>query len=168
MAGEAVHENNRDADTTTAAATTKEINREGTRSGFCFRRAWPDQGRCGRPDDLRPGTGARRDTVLVNGVRVRLKGIDAAERGSARGEAARLAMIKIAGTHLSCDLTGEKTHRREVGFCFNNDGDDISEKLIAEGMALACPPILDSYIEVETAEARAAQIRATYCLKKGR
>src|SRR6187551_2445313 len=53
------------------------------------------------------------DTVVVGGVRVRLKGVDASELGTLRGEAARREMERIVGKSLACDLTGEKTWRRE-------------------------------------------------------
>ena len=55
------------------------------------------------------------DTVVVAGIHVRLKGVDAAELGTARGETARAAMIGIVTSDLTCRLTGEKTWKREVG-----------------------------------------------------
>ena len=61
------------------------------------------------------------DTVIVGNTRVRLKGVDAAERG----EDARAVMMGIVTSDLTCRLTGEKTHRREVGYCFTADGTDI-------------------------------------------
>ena len=67
------------------------------------------------------GTGPARvidgDTVVVAGTTVPLKGVDAAERGTERGENARRLMMMIVTGPLSCQLTGEKTHRREVGYC---------------------------------------------------
>src|SRR5262245_47775721 len=54
------------------------------------------------------------DTVVVAGTTVRLKGVDAAELGTARGEDARRVMIRLVTGPLSCQLTGEKTHNREV------------------------------------------------------
>ena len=80
------------------------------------------------------------DTVDVAGVRVRLKGVDAAERGTELGEFAREVMIEIVGgSKLTCRLTGEKTHRREVGYCVTANGVDINREIIAQGAALACP-----------------------------
>src|SRR5262245_38248833 len=69
------------------------------------------------------------DTVVVAGTTVRLKGVDAAELGTARGEDARRAMLKLVTGPLSCRLTGEKTHGREVGYCFTSDGVDINQAI---------------------------------------
>jgi endonuclease YncB( thermonuclease family) len=55
------------------------------------------------------------DTVVVAGTTVRLKGVDAAELGTARGESAKRAMVVLAAGGLTCRLTGEKIHGREVG-----------------------------------------------------
>src|SRR5258708_39142267 len=49
------------------------------------------------------------DTVVVAGIHVRLKGVDAAELGTARGEHAKQVMIGIVGSDLTWRLTGEKT-----------------------------------------------------------
>jgi endonuclease YncB( thermonuclease family) len=57
------------------------------------------------------------DTVVVASPTVRLKGVDAAEMGTERGEAARRAMTRIVTGALTCRLTGEKTWGREVGYC---------------------------------------------------
>ena len=81
------------------------------------------------------------DTVVVGGVAVRLKGVDAAERGTERGENARRVMGTLVNGELTCHLTGERTHRREVGFCFTADGTDINKAIIASGAALSLPQI---------------------------
>jgi endonuclease YncB( thermonuclease family) len=62
------------------------------------------------------------DTVVVAGTTVRLKGVDAAELGTARGENARRVMLALVTRELTCRLTGEKTWGREVGYCFTSDG----------------------------------------------
>jgi endonuclease YncB( thermonuclease family) len=106
------------------------------------------------------------DTVVVAGTRVRLKGVDAAELGTARGENARRAMIALVTGTLTCRLTGEKTHGREVGYCFTSDGTDINRAIIAQGVALACPRYDDRYVRYEQAAALAAQPRSSYCVKR--
>jgi endonuclease YncB( thermonuclease family) len=103
------------------------------------------------------------DTVVVAGTRVRLKGVDAAELGTARGESARRAMLALVTGALTCRLTGEKTYGREVGYCFTSDGTDINRAIIASGAALACPRYDDRYVRYEQAAALAAQPRAVYC-----
>ena len=55
------------------------------------------------------------DTVVVAGTTVRLKGVDAAERETARGENAKRVMVGLVTSELTCRLTGEKTWGREVG-----------------------------------------------------
>jgi len=103
------------------------------------------------------------DTVVVSGVRVRLKGVDASELGTLRGEAARREMERIVGKSLACDLTGEKTWRREVGFCFNDEGQDIGEEIVKSGLALSCPRYSRKYLKFERSEALEVQERARYC-----
>jgi endonuclease YncB( thermonuclease family) len=109
------------------------------------------------------------DTVDVAGTRIRLKGVDAAERGTDLGEAARVVMQVIIGDGiLTCHLTGEKTHRREVGFCFLPDGTDINRAIIEHGAALACPRYDARYVSFEQADQIAVQPRAHYCSRKHR
>lgn len=104
------------------------------------------------------------DTVDVGNTRVRLKGVDASERRTARGEVARTRMKEIvAGQPLTCRITGEKTWKREVGFCTLPDGTDIGQAIISGGWALACTRYSIKYVKFETPEAQAAQVRAPYC-----
>jgi endonuclease YncB( thermonuclease family) len=55
------------------------------------------------------------DTIIVDGWRVRLKGVDAPELGAPGGDHAREVMRDILGPEgiLVCELTGEKTRGRE-------------------------------------------------------
>ena len=106
------------------------------------------------------------DTVVVGDTRVRLKGVDAAELGTARGENARRVMTMLVTGELTCRLTGEKTYRREVGYCTTANGTDINRAIIAQGAALACPRYDDRYVPFEQAAALAAQPRSSYCAKR--
>ena len=108
------------------------------------------------------------DTAVVASKVVRLKGVDAAELGTPRGENARRMMITLVTRELTCRLTGEKTWRREVGYCVTTDGVDINQAIIASGAALACPRYDDRYMRYEQADALAAQARAVYCEKGAR
>jgi micrococcal nuclease len=105
------------------------------------------------------------DTVIVNSTHVRLKGVDAAELRTPLGDAAKQMMIKIVGrSDLTCELTGERSYNREVGFCRTSSGVDIGQAIVASGAALACPHYSTRYVRFERPEALAAQIRATYCV----
>jgi endonuclease YncB( thermonuclease family) len=107
------------------------------------------------------------DTVVVGGVHVRLKGVDAAERGTERGDDATQVMLEIVnGSDLRCQLTGEKTHRREVGYCSTAAGVDINKEIIAQGAALACPRYDARYKPFEQASALAEQPRSSYCSRR--
>jgi micrococcal nuclease len=106
------------------------------------------------------------DTVVVAGVPVRLKGVDAPERANRYGPDATKGMRAIAGDWLRCDLTGEKTRDREVGYCVNADGQDIGQEIISQGLALACSFYSRRYIPFEQPSAVARLPRAPYCDEK--
>jgi hypothetical protein len=105
------------------------------------------------------------DTVVVNQTHVRLKGVDAAEMNTNLGKHSKQVMISIVGTgnKLTCYLTGEKTYKRDVGYCFTEAHVDINQEIIARGAALACPHYDTRYVQFETEEAIANQQRARYC-----
>ena len=75
-------------------------------------------------------------------------------------------MATLVTGELTCRLTGEKTHRREVGYCTTADGVDINQAIIAQGAALACPRFDDRHLPFEQAAALAAQPRSSYCVKR--
>src|SRR5262245_16479196 len=109
------------------------------------------------------------DTVVVGGTVVRLKGVDASELGTARGEAARQTMLTIVkGGPLTCRLTGEKTWGREVGYCTTAAGIDINRAIVEQGAALGCPRFDTRYVKYETVVARAVQERSSYCVLRNR
>ena len=80
------------------------------------------------------------DTIEVDGIPVRLSGVTADELGTARGEAAAAFMRDLVrGQTVTCDLTGEVTHDRQVGHCaLATDGYDLGALLIEAGMAGRC------------------------------
>jgi endonuclease YncB( thermonuclease family) len=106
------------------------------------------------------------DTVVVAGTHVRLKGVDAAELGTPLGEDAKAVMQGIVSGILTCQLTGEHTWKREVGYCFTANGTDINREIIEMGVALACPRYDTRYVQFEQAEALAVQPRSPYCVKR--
>jgi len=69
-------------------------------------------------------------------------------------------LIDIVGdSELTCRLTEEKTHRREVGYCATSDGIDINQQIIARGAALSCSRFDTRYLAFEQPAALAAQPR---------
>jgi endonuclease YncB( thermonuclease family) len=117
----------------------------------------------GRADRVADG-----DTLTVQGVRVRLNGVDAPEMDTAMGPRARAEMIDIVdGRMLACDLGGVSYDRR-VGVCFLTDGPDagadIGQLLIRQGLALDCRRYSGGrYAGDETPTARAMIAPAPYC-----
>ncbi len=105
------------------------------------------------------------DTVQVNGVRVRLNGVDAPEIGTQAGQAARRWMVNhlASGGQLDCELNGERSYNRYIGICYL-DGKDIGAALIKAGHALDCYRYSRGrYAHLETPAARSRLARAGYC-----
>ena len=102
------------------------------------------------------------DTIVVDGIPVRLKGVAAPEvahfgdPGEPGGEEAKAFMVRlIEGQAVVCDLTQERTHGRRVGWCYR-DGEDVAEALVRAGLARDCPRFSGGrYADVEPAEALA-------------
>jgi len=64
----------------------------------------------------------------------------------------------VGDSELTCRLTGEKTWKREVGFCFTADGRDIGREIVEMGMALACVRYSSRYVMFECGSSAAAVI----------
>jgi endonuclease YncB( thermonuclease family) len=89
------------------------------------------------------------DTLTIAGVRVRMKGIDAPERDTPEGQAATAALARLVeGQAVTCELTGEQTSDRVVGYCFAR-GRDLQEAMVQSGHAAACPRYSIRYMEAE-------------------
>jgi len=89
------------------------------------------------------------DTLDIDGVRVRLQGVDAPERGETCRDANDRAwrcgdwagqqlQAMLQGGRLVCHDLGERTHQRTVARC-DLDGRDLAAALIAAGVVRACP-----------------------------
>jgi endonuclease YncB( thermonuclease family) len=87
------------------------------------------------------------DTVTVSGVKIRLKGIDAPEKGQfcldsksqpwACGEAALAELAKKAGDRpWTCHVSGRYSFDRLLGSC-RVDGEDIQRWMVRSGLALS-------------------------------
>lgn len=100
------------------------------------------------------------DTLRVGDVRVRLDGIAAPEDGHPAylpGRRFLDALIRRAG-RIECALTGKRSYRREIGYCWVAlDGQrvDVQAELVAAGLARDCPRYSSGrYRELEGARAR--------------
>jgi hypothetical protein len=62
----------------------------------------------------------------------------------------------------------ERTHGREVGWCYNSAGSDIGAAIVLAGKALACPHFDRRYVALEQPEAIARLSRAPYCRVRDR
>jgi endonuclease YncB( thermonuclease family) len=105
------------------------------------------------------------DTVVVNGVPIRLNGVDAPENGTRAGNEATVAMKRyLRGKTLTCKLNGERRYDRWVGVCFTEDEQDIGAVMIANGFALDCRRYSGGrYRSLEPAGARSRLPQAGYC-----
>jgi micrococcal nuclease len=89
------------------------------------------------------------DTIKVGSVVVRLKGIAAPERAEPGGAEATDAMRRLVGSReVQCELTGERTHGREVGYC-SAGGTDLNGEMVRGGWALSCPRYSRRYVGLE-------------------
>jgi len=104
------------------------------------------------------------DTIVVEGIPIRLNGVDGPETSSRIGREARAFMNRLVrGETVTCQLNGDRTHDRWVGVCFLAD-QDIGAIAIANGHALDCQRYSRGrYRDLETPAARSRIRRAGYC-----
>lgn len=78
------------------------------------------------------------DTIRIGGVKVRIKGIAAPEWDAPGGVEATAALRALIGDRLvRCELTGEVTYHRPVGWCTAGTT-DLNREMVRGGWALAC------------------------------
>lgn len=100
------------------------------------------------------------DTLDVGGVRIRLHGVDAFERGQVCdlptggwpcGAAATTAMKSRAeGRRLVCEVRDTDRYGRKVSRC-ERDGVDVARALVEDGLALAYRRYSTDYVDAENA-----------------
>lgn len=100
------------------------------------------------------------DTLDVGGVRVRLHGVDAFERGQVCdlptggwpcGAAATTAMkARAEGRRLVCEVRDTDRYGRKVSRC-ERDGVDVARALVDDGLALAYRRYSADYVAAENA-----------------
>lgn len=80
------------------------------------------------------------DTFEVEGVPIRLNGLDGPELSEPYGKEAKAWLIDlINGVEVYCALNGDKTYDRYVGTCYLPNGKDIAELIIENGYGRDCP-----------------------------
>ena len=109
------------------------------------------------------------DTIVLGdgtAVAVRLQGVAAPELHQAGGAEAKAYMQGLVAGGVTCELTGEHTYDREVGICFDANGDDVGALIIAAGLARDCPRYSGAATrDLETAASRALPL-PRYCRRK--
>lgn len=94
------------------------------------------------------------DTIEVEGVRVRLSGLDAPEMKTCEGRYARIAMdTLLQEVPITCVLEGRKSYKREVGTCSNAAG-NLTQQMIATGNGIEYRTYSNQYQENEANAAR--------------
>lgn len=96
------------------------------------------------------------DTIVVDGIHVRLNGVAAPEvvhagdPGEPGGEEARAFMVVLVeGQTVVCDMTRGRTWDRRVGWCYRG-GQAIAAELIRGGLVRDCPRCsAGRYMDVE-------------------
>ena len=71
------------------------------------------------------------DTIEVNGIPIRLAALDCPENGSKEGNYATTVAKRLAGLEAVCELTGDKTYDRLVGYC-SIGGVDFGKKMMGQ------------------------------------
>lgn len=104
------------------------------------------------------------DTVELNGVAIRLQGVDGPELDERQGQAAKRWMQRLVlRKPLTCELDGTRAAGRLVGVCYLASGEDIGALAIAAGMARDCPRYSRGrYARYETDASRSLPIHG-YC-----
>ncbi len=117
-------------------------------------------------DDARVGAGAvvDGDTIEVEGVRFRLEGVHAPERGEPGGPAATRFMVDLLrDKEVVCAPTGARSYDRLVGVCRVDGTGDIGAALIAAGLGRDCKRYSGGrYEALETIEGKALPL-PSYC-----
>jgi micrococcal nuclease len=79
------------------------------------------------------------DTIIINGVHIRLSGLDAEELSMTNGPKSAATMRDIVGEHvITCHPDGTRSYNRIVATCYLPDGTDIARELVRRGWGLDC------------------------------
>lgn len=80
------------------------------------------------------------DTIVISGTHIRIAGIDAPELDHPWGKKSKFAMIQLCkGKIVTATLDSSSSYDRVVGKCHLDDGTDLAEALVTQGLALDWP-----------------------------
>lgn len=80
------------------------------------------------------------DSLRINGVEVRLFGVDAPEYHHPYGQKAKWALLKLCkGQIIRADVDSVDGHGRVVARCFLPNGQDLSAEMVKAGLAIDWP-----------------------------
>jgi micrococcal nuclease len=102
------------------------------------------------------------DTIAVDGLHIRLAGIDAPELDHPWGQQSKWALVKLCkGQTITARLKPEMSHDRVVAECFLPDGRDLAAELVKAGLAIDWPKFSGGkYRHLEPPDARKRLWRA--------
>jgi endonuclease YncB( thermonuclease family) len=80
------------------------------------------------------------DTIDINGMRLRLAGIDAPELDHPHGQKAKRALMRLCkGQVIRAVVEGGQSYDRLVATCYLPDGTDLSAEMVKTGHAIDWP-----------------------------
>lgn len=109
------------------------------------------------------------DTIVIEGVRIRIAGIDAPELDHPWGKKSKWELVQLCkGQIVTAKLRPELSYDRVVADCYLADGRDIAAELVRRGLALDWPKFSGGkYRHLEPSDARRKLWRAD-ARQKGR
>ncbi len=96
------------------------------------------------------------DTIVIDSIHIRLAGIDAPELDQPFGQKSKWALVRLCrGRQVTATIRPELSYDRVVAECRLEDGTDLAEALVREGLALDWPHFSDGcYARFEPAGVR--------------
>ncbi len=80
------------------------------------------------------------DTVVIQKKQIRLYGIDAPEMNHPYGKKAKWALVNMCKGHvIRADISETDAYGRNVARCYLEDGRDLSEEMVKQGLAIDWP-----------------------------
>lgn len=80
------------------------------------------------------------DTLVIDGTRIRLVGVDAPEMDHPYGKNAKWTLVNLCkGKEVRAVFEGDLSHDRTVATCFLPDGRDLSAEMVKAGHAIDWP-----------------------------